>query len=247
MRLFARKPKADPVLPPGLRVYAVGDIHGRLDLLNRLLALSEADNRGRAPMRTMVILLGDLIDRGPDSAAVIRRAMEPLGWAQLRALRGNHEAALLDALDGDRRMLAIWLRNGGAPALRSWGLDPATLLATDSSEDILDAVRAAIPAAERAWLAACPLFIQLGNYFFTHAGIRPGVKLDAQTADDMLWIREEFLDSDRDHGAMVVHGHSVAEEIEQRPNRIGLDTGAYYSGRLTALGLERGERWLLQT
>lgn len=246
MPLFPRKRRALPALPAGERIYAIGDVHGRLDLFEDMLARLAADNAGRPRARALVILLGDLIDRGPDSAAVVRRAMRPLGWAQTRLLRGNHEAAMLDALDGDRAMLSIWLRNGGIAALESWGLDRDTI-GTASAEALLDLMRAAIPAAERGWLLQAAPALQIGDYYFVHAGVRPGVKLADQRIEDMLWIRDEFLDSRRDHGAIVVHGHSIADDVEERDNRIGIDTGAYASGRLTALGLEGSERWFIQT
>lgn len=245
MPFFSRKPSPAPAVPPGLRVYAIGDVHGRIDLLDALLAKIEADSARRPRGEVLVLLLGDLIDRGPDSAAVVRRAMRPLGWGRLQSLKGNHEAAMLDALDGDRKMLSIWLRNGGDAALRSWGFDAALLDEADVGK-IADALHQAIPAAERAFIARCPLSLRIGDYFFVHAGIRPGVRLEQQSDQDMLWIREEFLDSSRNHGAVVVHGHSIAETVEALPNRIGIDTGAYASGRLTAIGLEGESRWFLE-
>jgi serine/threonine protein phosphatase 1 len=246
LSLFVRKSRPKPVMVPGQRVYAIGDVHGRLDLYDSLIERIRQDNAARGSSQTLVLLLGDLIDRGPSSAGMVRRAMEPLDWAQLRSLKGNHEAALLDALDGDRKMLSLWLRNGGIEAARSWGLDEAVLF-EGRSEEIIAALRAAIPQAERAWLARLPLSIQLGDYFFAHAGVRPGVRLGDQRDTDLLWIREAFLGSNRDLGAMVIHGHSVSEDVEERDNRIGIDTGAYASGVLTALGLEGEERWFLQT
>lgn len=247
MGLFFRK-RAAPSLPPGLRAYAIGDVHGRLDLLSELLAAIRADDAAREPAETLVVQLGDLIDRGADSAGVVALAMAPLDWGRLVVLKGNHEAALTGALDGDRRTLSIWLRNGGRAALASWGVDPAILDAPDATtESIAALVADAIPSEQRAWLARRPLNLRLGDYYFVHAGVRPGVPLDRQSEEDALWIRDEFLSSRRDHGAIVVHGHSIAEEVEELPNRIGIDTGAYASGRLTALGLERDRRWYLQT
>lgn len=245
MALFSRKSPRAPALPPGHRVYAIGDVHGRIDLLETLLATIEADSAGRPRADVLVLLLGDLIDRGPDSAGVVRRAMRPLGWARLQSLRGNHEAAMLDALDGDRRMLSIWLRNGGDAALRSWGFDAALLDGADTG-DIAGALHRAIPAAERAFIARCPLSLRLGDYFFVHAGVRPGVRLEQQSDEDMLWIRDDFLASTRNHGAVVVHGHSISETAEALPNRIGVDTGAYATGRLTAIGLDGDQRWFLE-
>ncbi len=241
-----RKKVAPPALEPGVRVYAIGDIHGRLDLFDRLLALLQVDNAERGRARARVILLGDLIDRGPDSAGVVRRAMAPLGWASLTALMGNHESAMIEALDGDRPMLQLWLGNGGVSALRSWGV-PDVLIAEGTNADIIDAAIAAIAPAERAWLLRARQSVQIGDYYFVHAGVRPHVALDRQQLHDSLWIREEFLDSKADHRAMIVHGHSVSVKVEERPNRIGIDTGAYATGRLTALGLEGTARWFIHT
>lgn len=235
-----------PAVPAGQRIYAVGDIHGRLDLLDQILGLIRADAKGADVSDIVVLLLGDLIDRGPDSAGVVARAMEPLDFGRIIALTGNHEAAMLDALDGDRDMLRLWLRNGGDIALASWGVT-ADMVKTLSSVDLLEAIRIAIPHEQFAWLSRCPLSFASGDYYFVHAGIRPGIKFDRQSRDDMLWIREEFLESSRMHGAMIVHGHSVSATVEELPNRIGLDTGAYATGTLTAMGLEGTHRWLLQT
>jgi serine/threonine protein phosphatase 1 len=246
MGLFSRRQHTEPVLPEGMRVYAIGDIHGRLDLFDRLLSLIEEDTHRRPSMPTTIILLGDLIDRGPDSAGVIRRAMNPPAWARMRVIKGNHEAAMLDALGGDRKMLGIWTKNGGIQALQSWGIDDA-LIENGTSEELIAAMHQTIPLAERAWLARGVVSIQLGGYYFVHAGVRPGVKLGEQKEQDSFWIREEFLLSNRDHGAIVVHGHSVSTDIEELPNRIGIDTGAYASGKLTALCLEADKRWILQT
>lgn len=248
MGLFSRKARPGPSVPPGVRAYAIGDVHGRADLLADLLARIRADAAARPAAETLVILLGDLIDRGPDSAATVALAMRPLGWARTIALKGNHEDAMAGALDGDTRTLGVWLRNGGRAALASWGIDPA--IADDpqaTAGEVTAAIAAAIPPAQRAWLAARPLHFRLGDYYFVHAGVKPGVPLDRQTRRDALWIRDEFLESRRDHGAVVVHGHSITVEIEDLPNRIGLDTGAYATGRLTALGLEGDRRWFLQT
>lgn len=233
-------------LPPGLRLYAIGDIHGRLDLFDALLARLEADHRSRGACRAEIVLLGDLIDRGTDSAGVVRRAMTPPDWAGIVALKGNHEAAMLDALDGDRTMMQIWLRNGGVSALRSWGVSEE-VLAGGTIAELIDAARQVIPPAELAWLAQGQQSVRIGDYFFVHAGVRPRIALDRQQPADSFWIREEFLDSKVMHGAMVVHGHSVATEVEERPNRIGIDTGAYATGRLTALCLEAAERWFIST
>jgi serine/threonine protein phosphatase 1 len=233
-------------LPSGLRVYAIGDVHGRLDLLDTLLEKARVDDAARSRMQTHVVLLGDLIDRGADSAAVVRRAMQSLDWATMTTLRGNHEQMMLDALGGDHAMLGLWLSAGGDTTLESWGINPA-IVARAPPEDVLAAANAAIPFATRVWISQLPVSIGFGNYHFVHAGIRPGVAIDRQVERDALWIRKPFLTSDRDHGVVVVHGHTISPTVVARHNRIGIDTGAYVSGRLTALGLEGTERWLLST
>jgi len=235
------------LLAAGERVYAVGDIHGRLDLFDGLVAQIEADNAARGKANVGVILLGDLVDRGPDSRAMIERAM---GWderfASLEGLLGNHEASMLAACRGDTRWTSNWLTYGGRETLLSYGVPPG-LIAIGSDEELAAAARAYIPQSHRDWLDERPLSVVIGDYWFVHAGISPGTPLEEQETRDLLWIRDEFLDNDADHGGVVVHGHSISEEVEERPNRIGLDTGAYASGRLTALGLEGEERWYLQT
>ena len=236
-----------PSLPAGQRVYAIGDIHGRLDLLEALLDRVHADDAGRNDAETHLVLLGDLIDRGPESAGVVRRAMAgDARFASLSVVKGNHEASLLSVLDGDTRWLTSWLSFGGHAALTSWGV-PAAVIADGDPDAICTAARAAVSQEEWAWLARLPAARRIGGYMFVHAGIRPGVSLDKQTDDDLLWIRDAFLNDASDHGAMIVHGHTISREPETRPNRVGIDTGAYLSGTLTALGLEGAERWFLST
>ncbi len=239
-----RKPR--PTLPPGERVYAIGDVHGRLDLLNQLFEMIRADHAARADARALVVLLGDLIDRGPDSRGVVERIRQGLDWARTIPLMGNHEAAMLNALEGSGEQLQAWLRVGGNTSLVSWGV-AADLLATGTRDAILAAARAAIPLEDRGWIGRLRTHLQLGDYYFVHAGVRPGIPLYQQAVEDNLWIRDAFLESRRHHGAMIVHGHSVRAEVEERPNRIGIDTGAYASDRLTALGIEGQARWILST
>lgn len=234
-------------LPEGKRVYAVGDIHGCLDLFEALIAAIRKDDAARGPTETELILLGDLVDRGPDSAAVIDRAIDwHEDWAELEALLGNHEASMCAVLDGDLRWLDSWLTYGGVETLLSYGVDRRIIVDGDR-EAIAGAARDAVPQAHRDWLADRPFHLSRGDYLFVHAGIRPDRGLDDQDAKDIMWIRGEFLDSEEDHGAMIVHGHSISPQPEIRDNRIGIDTGAFFSHTLTALGLEGNERWLLQT
>lgn len=235
------------VLPPGERVYAVGDVHGRVDLFERLVGQIREDNAGRERARVRLILLGDLVDRGPQSAELVRRCMAFAARTdRFVVLKGNHEAMMAQAIGGDQLALSYWLRAGGDAALSSWGV-PDDLVAGGPSLELLRAARGQVPEAVLHWVRGLPLTHQVGGYLFVHAGVRPDVALAEQTEEDLLWIRREFLESGVDHGLVVVHGHSVTDRVSERPNRIGIDTGAYRTGRLTALGLEGDRRWTLAT
>ena len=231
----------------GARAYAVGDIHGCLDLLDDLLERIEADAASRTPRKTWIVFLGDLIDRGPASAGVVERlrGYRP-GFATPVFLAGNHEEVLLRTLGGEPEILADWLKFGGAECVASYGLD-ADALKRMEPEAAVEQVRAAIPPAHLDFLESFADTFRFGDYLFVHAGIRPGVELDHQDQFDLRWIREPFLSDEKAHGLVVVHGHTVVPAVEERPNRIGLDTGAYQSGVLTALAVEEGERWYLST
>jgi serine/threonine protein phosphatase 1 len=245
-RLFGRKDVRGSAVPPGRRIYAIGDVHGRLDLFDRLLAMIEEDQHERAPMVPEIVLLGDLIDRGPDSAGVVRRAMAPPAWARVTALMGNHEVSMIDALQDKAEAMRTWLDFGGHQSLLSWGV-PAELLDRGTFDEIAAIATALIPREELCWIAGLRQHVHIGDYYFVHAGIRPGIGLEEQLPCDNYWIRGEFLESRRDHGAIIVHGHTISPDIDEQDNRIGIDTGAYDSGRLTALALEGEERWFLQT
>lgn len=245
-RLLGRPAAGPRHIPEGLRVYAVGDIHGRLDLFERLLKRIEAD-RARWTGEAEIVLLGDYVDRGPDSAALLERLAGDLpGWAHWTLLKGNHEQAMLDAIDGDRRALRAWLEYGGRETLRSYGASTRVALGNDD-EAIVAELQARVPATHVDLLRRLALTRRLGDYLFVHAGIRPGVPVEAQAERDLLWIRSEFLDCKDDHGCVVVHGHSITREVSERPNRIGIDTGAYASGRLTALVLDGDRRRYMAT
>lgn len=225
-------------LPPGLRIYAIGDIHGRLDLMDELHERIVADAAARPIARCRLVYLGDYVDRGPDSRGVIERLLAPPpGGFERIALLGNHETMLLDAL-ADRHAAGHWRNNGGGATLRSYGLPAGCAMA---------AFAAALPPAHRVYLEGLDLSHRAGGYYFVHAGIEPGLPLDAQPREAQIWIRNRFLDSTADHGAVVVHGHTPVDDVEWRPNRIGIDTGAFFSGRLTALVLEGEGHRLLQT
>ena len=232
-------------VPAGQRLYAIGDIHGRMDLLESILAQIGENDQQRGPANTRIIILGDFIDRGPSSAEVIdvleqaQRSGKPL-----TVLLGNHEAALLECLEGDGELCSRWLRFGGDATCRSLGVEIPTT--AEISSDFAKKVRARLSAGTVEWLRSLPLSFRSGGYFFCHAGIRPGVPLSWQEQDDLLWGVENFLSSKRDHGATVVHGHSICgNEVEVLKNRICVDTGAYLSGILSAVGLGGEDVWTL--
>jgi len=246
--LFRRTGARAATLPPGMRAYAIGDVHGRLDLLTELFARIAADTAARGPADTHLVLLGDLIDRGPQSAGVVEllRAGAPAWAGTMHVVMGNHEEMLLRMLDEPTEEgLATFLRYGGYQTLESYGAPERMLELPELYRP--EELFAFVPAAHRDWLRGLADRVALGDYLFVHAGVRPGVALDVQDPVDLRWIRAPFLDSRADHGATVVHGHSIAPAAELRPNRIGIDTGAFASGVLTAVGLEGEARWLLAT
>ncbi len=234
-----------PLGKPGCRAYAVGDIHGRLDLLELALARIEEDNASRGPARTFVIFLGDLIDRGPDSAGVVERLRTYApDFAKPILLAGNHEEVFLRILAGEAGILSSWLRFGGAECAQSYGVDPELLKQTSEAAAI-ERLRRHVPREHRRFLEGFGDTFRFGDYLFVHAGIRPGIPLVDQETSDLRWIRDPFLSDAQEHGFVVVHGHTIVEDVEERANRIGLDTGAYRTGRLTTLGIEADARWLL--
>lgn len=233
--------------PRGHRAYAVGDIHGRLDLLDEMLSMIEADIAERPKAKNVIVFLGDLIDRGPQSAEVVERLrLYSSGDARTVFLMGNHEEVMLRVLDGDGALLRDWLKFGGAECVRSYGIDPAELDSMDPHRAV-DRLKSAIPQEHVDFVRSFADTLSFGSYVFVHAGIRPGVPLADQAQKDLRWIRSPFLDDPRDHGFIVVHGHTISPQIDECGNRIGLDTGAYQSGVLTAMGIEGTRRWFLRT
>ena len=231
-------------VPAGTRVYAVGDVHGRLDLLRALITAIEADDAARGPAQTCVILLGDLIDRGPDSAGVIAAARSWGRQRRVRILLGNHEEMLLRALDSDE-VMRQFLRYGGRETVLSYLPDPEAYHRADLAA-ARALMQAAIPDEDLDFIRAFEDSITIGDYLFVHAGVHPDTALDEQRTGDLRWIREPFLSHAGSFGPVVVHGHTITEHPVVRHNRIGLDTGAYRSGRLTALGLQGTQRWLIE-
>lgn len=244
---FTRASETGPKGARGYRAYVIGDIHGRLDLLGRLLAEIERDLAERPVRKTLLVFLGDLIDRGPHSAQVIERLRTySRGGVRAVFLLGNHEEVLLRIVDGDASLIRSWLQFGGAQCLESYGGDWRKLARQDEKK-ALELIRNVIPAAHIDFLRGFVDTCRFGDYLFVHAGIRPGVTIEDQLQEDLRWIREPFLFDDTDHGCVVVHGHTISEEIEERRNRIGIDTGAYRTGVLTALVIEGEQRTYLQT
>lgn len=239
----AQKPRAS--VPAGERVYAIGDIHGRLDLLDALLDSIRSDSARRDPAETSLIFLGDLIDRGPSSAQVVERLLQ-LGNAQpgTRFLLGNHEEVFLTALSGDEKGLRFFTKIGGRETLLSYGISEEQYRDLDYGE-LLDALKSLVPQSHIDFLSAFEDLIVVGDYAFVHAGVRPEQPLTAQRASDLRWIRNEFLKHRGTLEKVIVHGHTITDQIEEHPHRIGLDTGAYASGRLSAMGFEGDRRWII--
>ncbi len=234
------------VLSPGCRIYAIGDTHGMVEALERLHAKIVADAASREPMRNLLVYLGDYVDRGPDSRAVIETlvAPPPAGFMRI-CLKGNHEDIMLRFLE-DESEGPSWFANGGITTLAAYGVRSPLFGA--KGNDMKRAQRELaerLPKAHLDFLRNLQISHSDGDYFFVHAGLRPGVKLDAQSSNDMMWIRDEFLDSNEEFGKLVVHGHTIVAEPQIRANRIGIDSVAFATGRLTCLVLEGTERRFL--
>lgn len=240
---------AVPAVPDGTVVWAVGDIHGRLDLLLPLVDAIVADLRDATATRKVVIFLGDYIDRGPDSRGVLKLlaglpVSEGVEW---RFLKGNHEQAMLGFLD-DPAAGPKWCEYGGDNALRSYRLRvPDLAHRTEAWARVAADLRHKLTARETEFLETLELSVTVGDYFFSHAGARPGVALDRQSSGDLMWIRQPFLNSGTEFECVIVHGHTPATAVHADHRRIGIDTKAYDTGVLTALRLQGCERSLLQT
>jgi len=235
-----------PQIPDGQRVYCIGDIHGRADLLVQLHEMILTDAEGYSGTKT-IVYLGDYVDRGEGSRQVIENLLsQPLPDFEVIHLLGNHEQAMLDFMQRPEAT-ASWLSFGGRETLYSYGVALVHIPTMRDVPKLADQLDHKLPDAHRTFLNNCIESWRCGAYYFVHAGIRPGVPLDQQTLEDQLWIREEFLDSNANHGFIIIHGHSITPQVEQLPNRIGIDTGAYASGILTCLILEADQQRLLQT
>ena len=239
----------DARTPPGLRLYAIGDVHGRADLLAEMHQRIARDLARRPVADWRVIHLGDYIDRGPDSAGALELLLDYQGEGHGDFLIGNHDRFLLDFLiDPEGADFDLWIVNGGIHTLDSFGIDGMTMAYSNDEnacrrlhDKLIAAMRPGLPE----FLGGLSQMLRFGDYVFVHAGVRPGVPLEDQSAHDLVWIREPFLSSGEDHGAVIVHGHTPVETVDVRPNRIGIDTGAVFTGKLTCLVLEGVTRALL--
>jgi serine/threonine protein phosphatase 1 len=224
-------------MPEPRRIYAIGDIHGRRDLLDRMIEEIRNDLTTRPVKHALTVTLGDYVDRGPDSRGVVERLAGNPFPTEFVALKGNHEEMLIQFLS-DPSIGAAWSRNGGLETLHSYGVDVGPLMRGRSYERAAASLEKALPRAHIAFFASLRVCLSLGRYFFCHAGVRPGIPFAQQREYDLLWIRDEFLYDSTDFGKIVVHGHTPAPAPEIRPNRINVDTGAFITGRLTCAVLE---------
>jgi serine/threonine protein phosphatase 1 len=238
--------KESPPLPQPDRLYVIGDIHGRSDLLDRMVIEIARDLETRPIGAALTVTLGDYVDRGADSRGVLDRLVRNPFPTPLVALKGNHEA-LFAAFLNDPSVADHWRRLGGLETLHSYGVPVASLMMGRDYEEAAAGLRAAIPPAHLEFLGSLRTSLSVGKYFMCHAGVRPGVPLERQSEEDLLWIRAEFLSSQANFGKIVVHGHTPIESPEVLPNRINVDTGAFITGRLTCAVLDQGDPRFLST
>jgi serine/threonine protein phosphatase 1 len=238
MGLFRRKKaQRKPSLPEGVRIYAIGDVHGRSDLLQQLFTVIDNDLARSAPDQAIQVFLGDYVDRGPDSRGVLDLLIDRRRRHETVFLKGNHEAFLLDVLQ-DASKLQDWRNYGGLTTLMSYGVQPSMKPTAEEQTKLIDALIRVMPTEHVEFLRDLPLSFSCGDFFFAHAGVRPGLSLERQTEADLLWIRDEFLNSEDDFGKFVVHGHTPVAVPDIRLNRANIDTGAYATGNLTLLTIQ---------
>jgi len=234
------------ITPEPRRIYAIGDIHGRRDLLDRMIDAICRDLKAYPVEHAVTVTLGDYVDRGPDSRRVVERLAKNPFPTDFVALKGNHEEMLTWFLR-DPSVGGEWLRNGGLETLYSYGIDVGPLMRHRGYEAAAAAFQKTLPPTHMAFFASLRLALSIGKYFFCHAGVRPGVPIKYQREHDLLWIREDFLHDRTDFGKVVVHGHTPSPSPEIRPNRINIDTGAFITGRLTCAVLEADQPRFLST
>lgn len=246
-RLFRDEPHPTPRLEDGLRIYAIGDVHGRLDLMLELEEMISQDLYDHPVERSVQIFVGDYIDRGPSSREVLDYLLKARPVCDDRiCLKGNHEQTLLEFLKEPDRLIH-WARYGGMEMMRSYGIPAGKPMTSAACKGIHKQFVDLFPQEHFEFCRNMPLFATFGDYFFAHAGVRPGVPLDEQTDHDLMWIRDEFLTSKRYHGKLIVHGHTPCRQPEVYSNRINIDTRAYDTGVLTCLVLEGQGQGMLAT
>jgi len=233
------------MIAPDVRLYVIGDIHGRLDLLERMIELVNLDIKKSAG-DCLVVTLGDYVDRGPNSRGVLDRLLNNPFAGRYVALKGNHEG-LLEEFLRNPMIGAQWGRLGGLETLRSFDISVTRWMTNRKSSRAAAQLRAAMSRDQTEFLAALKTSLTVGRYFLCHAGVRPGIPLEQQSETDLLWIRDDFLSVPLDFGKIVVHGHTPVAEPELLPNRINVDTGAFATGRLTCAVLDGGKPRFMTT
>jgi serine/threonine protein phosphatase 1 len=237
---FISSPKTrrqPPRLPDGLRIYAVGDVHGRADVLAQLFTRIDADLVEYPAAHAVELFVGDYVDRGPESRQVIDLLIKRSRSREMVFLKGNHETFIFDFLENPASLDA-WRQYGGFETLLSYGLRPQMKANAAERKELATAFDFLLPSAHKQFLASLKSSFTCGDFFFAHAGVKPGIPLDKQRDEDLLWIRDDFLLCEEDFGKFVVHGHTPVREPDIRPNRLNIDTGAFATGRLTCLVLE---------
>jgi serine/threonine protein phosphatase 1 len=235
--LRSRRIVKPPRLPDGIRVYALGDIHGRSDLLKEMFTVIDADMLRNPVSRPVEVYLGDYIDRGPNSSRTLDLLIERSLGRETVFLKGNHEAYFLELLR-DPTKFEDWRQFGGLQTLMSYGIQPTLNPNIEERNDLMRALARVVPGNHLKFLKSLKASFLCGDFFFVHAGVRPGIPLNEQQEADLLWIRNEFLDSDENFGKFIVHGHTPVRAPDIRPNRINIDTGAYATGNLTLLTIQ---------
>jgi serine/threonine protein phosphatase 1 len=233
-------------VPEGLRIYAIGDVHGRADLLKGVFAAIDVDLAVSPPAQALHVLLGDYIDRGPASREVVDLIIDRGRAHRMVLLKGNHESYASRFLR-DPTVLGEWRQLGGLQTLVSYGLSPSVNADDNEAGELSRRFAAILPDSHARFFSGLNASFSCGDFFFVHAGVKPGVPLDRQREEDLLWIRDDFLLHEEDFGMMVIHGHTPVRDPDFRDNRINIDTGAYATGKLTCLIIEQGGMALLDT
>jgi len=235
-----RRKRPPSRLPEGVRIYAIGDVHGRADLLEQVFKQIHAHIAAHPVDRPIQVLVGDYIDRGPSSREVLDRLIERAQSSEMVLLKGNHETFVQEFLRNPS-MLQSWSQMGGLETLMSYGVTPSLNADAQTQKELAIALQATLPESHLMLLERLQSSFSCGGFFFAHAGVRPGVPLAEQREADLLWIRDEFLLYEGKFDKIVVHGHTPVRVVDMRPNRINIDTGAYATGKLTCIIIERNE------